>query len=132
MQRLIRSFNTLTDELREKLQEQYPDGIDNSHIRAISTAKGETLRVIELRTSEAIYLIKINPESRAEIEEFLDQDDGAAAVTEDIEGDGLEGGDDEKEDVDDSSEEDEGEEEDDADEDADDGGDEGEADDDED
>ncbi|HQW86498.1 MAG TPA: DNA primase [Flavobacteriales bacterium] len=129
MQRLIRSFNTLTDELREKLQEQYPDGIDNSHIRAISTAKGETLRVIELRTSEAIYLIKINPESRAEIEEFLDQDDGAAAVTEDIEGDGLEGGDDEKEDVDDSSEEDEGEEEDDADED---GGDEDGADDDED
>ncbi len=129
MQRLIRSFNTLTDELREKLQEQYPDGIDNSHIRAISTAKGETLRVIELRTSEAIYLIKINPESRAEIEEFLDQDDGAAAVSEDIEGDGLEGGDDEKEDVDDSSEEDEGEEEDDADED---GGDEDGADDDED
>ncbi|MBL8011620.1 MAG: hypothetical protein JNJ64_13530 [Flavobacteriales bacterium] len=132
MQRLIRSFNTLTDELREKLQEQYPDGIDNSHIRAISTAKGETLRVIELRTSEAIYLIKINPESRAEIEEFLDQEDGAAAVSEDIEGDGLEGGEDEKEDVDDAAEEDEGEEEDDGDEDADDGGDEGEADDDED
>ena len=132
MQRLIRSFNTLTDELREKLQEQYPDGIDNSHIRAISTAKGETLRVIELRTSEAIYLIKINPESRAEIEEFLDQEDGAAAVSEDIEGDGLEGGEDEKEDVDDAAEEDEGEEDDDADEDADDGGDEGEADDDED
>ena len=132
MQRLIRSFNTLTDELREKLQEQYPDGIDNSHIRAISTAKGETLRVIELRTSEAIYLIKINPESRAEIEEFIDQEDGAAAVSEDIEGDGLEGGEDEKEDVDDAAEEDEGEEEDDGDEDADDGGDEGEADDDED
>lgn len=129
MQRLIRSFNTLTDELREKLQEQYPDGIDNSHIRAISTAKGETLRVIELRTSEAIYLIKINPESRAEIEEFLDQEDGAAAVSEDIEGDGLEGGEDEKEDVDDAAEEDEGEEEDDADED---GGDEDGADDDED
>lgn len=131
MQRLIRSFNTLTDELREKLQEQYPDGIDNSHIRAISTAKGETLRVIELRTSEAIYLIKINPESRAEIEEFLDQEDGAAAVSEDIEGDGLEGGEEEKDDADDAGEEDEGEDEDDddADEDADEGGDEGDADD---
>ena len=132
MQRLIRSFNTLTDELREKLQEQYPDGIDNSHIRAISTAKGETLRVIELRTAEAIYLIKINPESRAEIEEFLDQEDGAAAVSEDIEADGLEGGDEEKDDADEAGEEedaDEGEE-DDADED--DGGDEDGADDDED
>ncbi|MBK6629121.1 MAG: hypothetical protein IPJ87_03140 [Flavobacteriales bacterium] len=132
MQRLIRSFNTLTDELREKLQEQYPDGIDNSHIRAISTAKGETLRVIELRTSEAIYLIKINPESRAEIEEFLDQDDGAAAVSEEIEGDGLEGAEDEKEETDDAGEEEEDTDEDDTDEDADDGGDEGEADDDED
>ncbi|HEX2616263.1 MAG TPA: hypothetical protein VHL57_01910, partial [Flavobacteriales bacterium] len=63
MQRLIRSFNTLTDDLREKLQEQYPDGIDNSHIRTIATAKGDSLRVIELRTAEAIYLIKISAES---------------------------------------------------------------------
>jgi hypothetical protein len=30
--------------------------------------------VIELRTADALYLIKINPESRAEIEEFLDQE----------------------------------------------------------
>ena len=51
MQRLIRSFNTLTDDLRETLQEQYPDGIDNNHIRTIATAKGDSLRVIELRTS---------------------------------------------------------------------------------
>ena len=72
MQRLIRSFNTLTDELKETLQEQYPDGIDTTHIKTIPTAKGEILRVIELSTPEAMYLIKINPESRAEIEEFLD------------------------------------------------------------
>ena len=84
MQRLIRSFNTLTDDLREKLQEQYPDGIDNTHIRTIATAKGESLRVIELRTSDAIYLIKINAESREEIEQFLDQDDGAAATPDDL------------------------------------------------
>ena len=76
MQRLIRSFNTLTDDLRDKLQEQFPDGIDNSHIRTVSTPKGENLRVIELRTPEAIYLIKVNAESRGEIDEFLEQDGG--------------------------------------------------------
>lgn len=101
MQRLIRSFNTLTDDLREKLQEQYPDGIDNSHIRTLNTPKGESLRVIELRTDEAIYLIKINAESREEIEQFLDQEDGAGAIGEDIGGEGeelegVEGGDDEE------------------------------------
>ena len=109
MQRLIRSFNTLTDDLREKLQEQYPDGIDNSHIRTIATAKGESLRVIELRTSDAIYLIKINAESREEIEQFLDQEEGGGALADDIGGgdgddietpDGADGADDEDDDVD--------------------------------
>lgn len=115
MQRLIRSFNTLTDELKETLQEQYPDGIDSSHIKTIPTAKGDMLRVIELRTPEALYLIKINAESRAEIEEFLDQDnEPAAAVEDDLDAeDGMAGGD--ADDVDGGEEEDE-----DSDEDADD------------
>lgn len=107
MQRLIRSFNTLTDALKETLQEQYPDGIDATHIKSIPTAKGEILRVIELRTPDALYLIKINSESRAEIEEFLDQEDstGEDADVEggsDMESDGA----DDVEENDDSSEED--------------------------
>lgn len=93
MQRLIRSFNTLTDELKETLQEQYPDGIDSSHIKSIPTAKGDLLRVIELKTPEALYLIKINPESREEIEQFLDQEDsGPSGGGDDDEApEGLEG-----------------------------------------
>jgi hypothetical protein len=87
MQRLIRSFNTLTDALKETLQEQYPDGIDTTHIKSIPTAKGDILRVIELRTPDALYLIKINPESRAEIDEFLDQEENTPS------GDDMEGGD---------------------------------------
>ena len=105
MQRLIRSFNTLTDALKETLQEQYPDGIDTSHIKTIPTAKGEMLRVIELSTPEALYLIKINAESRAEIEEFLDQDtEPAAAGDDDLDAeDGIEGeADDEGDGIDDA------------------------------
>ena len=135
MQRLIRSFNTLTDELREKLQEQYPDGIDNSHIRTIATAKGDSLRVIELRTADAIYLIKINAESREEIEQFLDQEEGGGAMADDIGGgegeelEGVEGGDDE-EDGSDEEEDDGGDV--DEDDDEEDGGGDGDEDDDED
>lgn len=123
MQRLIRSFNTLTDDLREKLQEQYPDGIDNNHIRTLATPKGESLRVIELRTSDAIYLIKINAESREEIEQFLDQeqDNEPGALAEDMDnGEEIEtpeGGDEEEEEEkDDADEGDDGDEEDDEDE----------------
>lgn len=109
MQRLIRSFNTLTDELKETLQEQYPDGIDTSHIKTIPTAKGDILRVIELSTPEAMYLIKINPESRAEIDEFLDQENEPEAAGDDGEAEP------EPEGVDDSSDDDDADDMDDAD-----------------
>ena len=101
MERRIRSFNTLTDELRDKLQEQYPDGIESSHIRTVSTPKGENLRVIELRTAEVMYLIKVNTESREAMDEFLEQDndDDDDTEREDIEGsDDIEGADEEEED----------------------------------
>ena len=130
MQRLIRSFNTLTDQLKEMLQQQFPDGIDSTHIKTVPTAKGELLRVIELRTPDAMYLIKINPESRAEIEEFLDQEEGPAAAaggddaeesTPDIEGaDDEEEEDDDKDDDDGDDEDEDDDEEEEADEDADD------------
>jgi len=121
MQRLIRSFNTLTDELKETLQVQYPDGIDATHIKTIPTAKGDILRVIELSTPDAMYLIKINPESREEIEQFLDQDDAAATPGEDGEDatelEGAEGAEEESEDTDDAD--DDGGDDDDVDDDAD-------------
>lgn len=127
MQRLIRSFNTLTDELKETLQEQYPDGIDSSHIKTIPTAKGDMLRVIELRTPDALYLIKINAESRAEIEEFLDQDNDGGSAGEDLdEESGMEGAegmdDDSGDDMEDDADSGDADE-DDGDEDDDDGGD---------
>ena len=114
MQRLIRSFNTLTDELKEKLQIQFPDGIDSSHIKTVPTAKGEILRVIELNTADAMYLIKINPESRAEIDEYLDNEDGAVpdddigeSETDDLESDDDDGDDDDDNDPPDHDDQDE-------------------------
>ncbi len=121
MQRLIRSFNTLTDELKEMLQLQFPDGIDTTHIKTVPTAKGEILRVIELKTTDAMYLIKINSESRAEIEEFLDQDEAPTAgedgdeSTPDIDTDDAD--EEEEEDKDDLPDEDGGDEDDEEDED---------------
>jgi len=128
MQRLIRSFNTLTDALKETLQEQYPDGIDSTHIKTIPTAKGDMLRVIELRTPDALYLIKINPESREEIEQFLDQEDGGGNSADDGDDgpdlEGAEGADDDGDDMDDNDDDgDDDGDEDDADGDAEDGGD---------
>lgn len=126
MQRLIRSFNTLTDELKETLQVQYPDGIDATHIKTIPTAKGDILRVIELSTPDAMYLIKINPESREEIEQFLDQEEGGATPGEDGEDapdlEGAEGAEEDADDVDDADDADDDDADDDAGDPEDDGG----------
>lgn len=97
MERRIRSFETLTDELRDKLQEQYPDGIENHHIRTVSTPKGENLRVIELRTAEVLYLIKLTAESRQEMDEFLEQDGDDADSDEMGGSEDIEGADEEEE-----------------------------------
>lgn len=99
MERRIRSFDTLTDELRDKLQEQYPDGIENRHIKTVSTPKGENLRVIELTTPDVMYLIKVNTESREAMDEFLEQDsDSDDRDSDDRESnDDLEGADEEEE-----------------------------------
>ena len=94
MERRIRSFDTLTEELRDKLQEQYPDGIENSHIRTVNTPKGETLRVIELTTPEVLYLIKVNTESREAMDEFLEQDNESDTDSDDRDGDDRENSDD--------------------------------------
>lgn len=100
MERRIRSFETLTDELRDKLQEQYPDGIENSHIRTVSTPKGENLRVIELRTADIMYLIKVNTESREAMDEFLEQDSDEDEDKEMDDTDEIEGADEEEEEED--------------------------------
>src|SRR5690606_21523390 len=97
MERRIRSFDTLTDELRDKLQEQYPEGIENSHIRTVSTPKGENLRVIELRTAEVMYLIKVNTESREAMNEVLEQDSDEEEDKEMEGADEIEGADEEEE-----------------------------------
>lgn len=89
MERRIRSFETLSPELLDKLQEQYPEGIDNDHIRLVNTPKGESLRVIELRTPEVLYLIKINPQVRQEMDEFLEQEEDDSS-SDYAEGEGLE------------------------------------------
>ena len=94
MERRIRSFDTLTDELREKLQEQFPDGIENSHIRTVNTPKGETLRVIELTTPDVMYLIKVNTESREAMDEFLEQDSDSDDRDSESESENIEGNDD--------------------------------------
>jgi hypothetical protein len=56
--KIIKSLETLSDELKELLAEQYPDGYEHS-ITRINNAKKEPIFVFPLETEDATYLVKV-------------------------------------------------------------------------
>ncbi len=56
--RVIKSLETLSDDLKELLRDQYPNGYESS-ISRITNAKKEPIFVFPLETQDAIYLIKV-------------------------------------------------------------------------
>lgn len=56
--RVIKSLDTLSEDLRELLKKQYPTGYEQS-ITRISNAKNEPIFVFPLETEDATYLIKV-------------------------------------------------------------------------
>lgn len=56
--RVIKSLDNLTEELRELLRKQYPNGYE-ANITRITNAKKEPIFVFPLETEEAIILVKV-------------------------------------------------------------------------
>jgi hypothetical protein len=56
--RAITSIEKLAPEMRQKLQELYPEGWSN-HIRRINKPNGDFFHGITLETDDAVYLVKI-------------------------------------------------------------------------
>ena len=56
--RVIKSIDSLSEDLKELIKRQYPNGYDNN-ITRITNARKEPIFVFPLETVEATYLIKI-------------------------------------------------------------------------
>jgi hypothetical protein len=56
--RVIKSLENLSDDLKELLRDQYPNGYESS-ITRITNAKKEPIFVFPLETADATYLIKV-------------------------------------------------------------------------
>ena len=56
--KVIKSLDSLSEELKELLKTQYPTGYENS-ITRINNAKKEPIFVFPLETEEATYLVKL-------------------------------------------------------------------------
>lgn len=69
--RVIKSLDTLSEELRDLIREQYPNGYEGS-ISRIVTPKKEQIFVFPLETDDAIYLIKVPVTKNSEGEYDMD------------------------------------------------------------
>jgi hypothetical protein len=81
--RVIKSLDTLSEDLKELIKRQYPNGYDGN-ITRIASPKKEPLFVFPLETDDATYLVKVpvtkNSDGGYDMEnrtkgEFEDEDD---------------------------------------------------------
>ena len=81
MKRIIVEDAKLTKDILDMLIDKYPDGYDYEDIVSCKNAKGETVKAVELKTVDTVYLVKVSSklenamEEYAEDEEFFDDND---------------------------------------------------------
>ncbi len=59
MKRVIKNIASIDDDLRERLDNQFPNGIRREDVISFPTPQGRRLYGIELQTGEINYLIRI-------------------------------------------------------------------------
>jgi hypothetical protein len=83
--KVIKSLDSLSEELKDLMRTQYPTGYENS-ITRINNAKKEPIFVFPLETEEATYLVKIpatkNSEGGYDVESKPKKDEFEAAEQE--------------------------------------------------
>ena len=91
--RVIKSLESLSEDLRELLRQQFPNGYEAS-ITRIKNAKNEPIFVFPLETEDAVYLVKVpatrNSEGEYAVEsgkkqEFESPEDEGFTAEEDFE-----------------------------------------------
>ena len=72
--RVIKSLDALSEDLKELMRQQYPNGYEGSITRIVN-AKREPIFVFPLETDEAIYLIKLPATKNSDGEYDVEKDE---------------------------------------------------------
>ena len=76
MKRVIKDYNSITDEHAALIEAAYPNGFENENLVSFTTPKGAFIKALEIRTEDTIYLFKIDKNMKVDEEEG--NDDGIA------------------------------------------------------
>jgi len=74
MKRIIIDYKKLTSDILNLLIEKYPEGYDYDEIISFKNLKGETIKAVEVRDSDTIYLVKISSKLEQSMDDFNTDD----------------------------------------------------------
>ncbi|WP_339658636.1 hypothetical protein [uncultured Polaribacter sp.] len=94
MKRVIVEYAKLTTDILDMLIDKYPDGYDYGDVISFKNAKGETVKAIEVRTDDTIYLVKISDRLEQTMEDYAEDEDSFDDINDDLDLDDLEDDDD--------------------------------------
>ncbi|GGG88170.1 hypothetical protein GCM10011416_00510 [Polaribacter pacificus] len=75
MKRVIVDYSKLTTDILDMLVEKYPDGYDYGDVISFKNAKGETIKAVEVKTEDTIYLVKISSRLEQTMEDYAEDED---------------------------------------------------------
>jgi DNA-directed RNA polymerase subunit delta len=102
IKRVIKDYNTLTQEHIDLINEHYPNGFENENLVSFVTPKGQFIKALEVRTDDTIYLFKIDKNMKVDDEENQENEGAAMSDFESFKG----GGDDDMDDIGESDDDD--------------------------
>ena len=70
MKRVIVDYSKLTSDILDMLVEKFPTGYGYNDIITFKNAKDETVRAVEVRTEDTIYLVKISLKLEETMEDY--------------------------------------------------------------
>lgn len=105
MKRVIKDYNTLSQEHIDLITEKYPNGFENEDLVSFVTPKGAFIKALEIRTDDTIYLFKIDKNMQVADDENQENEGMAMNEFETFKGGGEDVEDDADDDEDDSLDE---------------------------
>lgn len=74
MKRVIVEYSKLTTDILDLLVEKYPDGYDYEDVISFKNAKGDTIKAVEVKTEDTVYLVKISTKLEQTMEDYSEDE----------------------------------------------------------
>lgn len=74
MKRIIVNYEKLNTNILDLLVEKYPDGYSYNDVISFQNSKNETIRAVEVKTNDTIYLVKISSKLEQTMEDYTEDE----------------------------------------------------------